>query len=409
MIYTRRPEGDPVQIQRTMPATKSPAEHELAALIVSSLNLESIKPEDLDPDAALFGPELGLDSIDALEPAWPHAFQVRRAEFDEMLFRHAAATPGVRAHEAVRANAVELGADGVTARATADGVDRTFSARYLVDASGRGTLLGRQLGIVRRDRRHQSAALFAHYRGVERRPGEDDGNISVYRFAQGWIWLIPLLDGITSVGAVCSPEHLRDRRGRNEACLAETLASVPELATRLRGATLCGNLHATGNYSYACTKIAGRRYVMAGDACAFVDPIFSSGVYLAMSGAELAAEVVAGALAQPQREAALQRAYTTHVRRGIDAFSWFIHRFNTDAMRRLFASPRNVWQVEQAIISMLAGDVYRARVRVRLRLFRAIYYATALAAWPTAWRDWRRRVRASRGDFADGTTSQDAA
>jgi len=81
MIYTRRPEGDPVQIQRTMPATKSPAEHELAALIVSSLNLESIKPEDLDPDAALFGPELGLDSIDALELALAvskrYGFQMR--------------------------------------------------------------------------------------------------------------------------------------------------------------------------------------------------------------------------------------------------------------------------------------------------------------------------------------------
>ncbi|HVF35222.1 MAG TPA: NAD(P)/FAD-dependent oxidoreductase [Candidatus Saccharimonadia bacterium] len=345
----------------------------------------------------------------ALDPAWPHAYQVQRAEFDEMLFRHAAATPGVDAHECATANSIELGVDGVLARTAGGAGERVFRARYLVDASGRDTLLGRQLGLVRRDRRHQSAALFAHYRGVERRPGEDAGNVSVYRFAHGWIWLIPLRDGIVSVGAVCSPEHLRERRGRNEAFLAKTLASVPALAARMQGATLVGNLHATGNYSYACERIAGPRYVMAGDACAFVDPIFSSGVYLAMSGAEQAAELVAGALADPQREAALQRAYTTHVRRGLDAFSWFIHRFNTDAMRRLFAKPANRWQVEQAVISMLAGDVHATRVRARLQLFRAIYYATALAAWPTAWRDWRRRVRARRGGFVGGTTSQDPA
>ena len=345
----------------------------------------------------------------ALEPIWPHAFQVRRDQFDEMLFRHAAATPGVAAHEGAKAEAVSLDADGVTARvAFADGT-REVRARYLVDATGRDTLLGKQLGVVRRDRRHQSAAIFGHFTGVERRTGEDAGNISVYRFASGWIWVIPLRDGITSIGAVCSPDYLKRRRGRNAEFLLETLHAVPALAARLRDAALTGDPHVTGNYSYACTRVAGPRWLMAGDACAFVDPIFSSGVLLAMSTAERAAEVVAGALADPAREAALQRDYARYVRRGVDTFSWFIHRFTTGAMKYLFANPRNVLGVEQAMISMLSGDVHNARVRRLLHVFRAIYWIRSLIAPRTAWRDWRRRMHDRGTRYTGGTTSQDAA
>jgi flavin-dependent dehydrogenase len=345
----------------------------------------------------------------ALEPLWPHAFQVRRDEFDELLFRHAAATPGVSAHERAKAEKVALDADGVTARvAFADGA-REVRARYLVDATGRDTLLGRQLGIVERHRKHQSAAIYGHFTGVERRDGDDAGNISVYRFDAGWIWLIPLRDGLTSIGAVCSPGYMKRRRGRNAEFLLETLHAVPALAARMRDAVLAGDTHVTGNYSYACTRVAGQRWLMAGDACAFVDPIFSSGVLLAMSGAERAADVVAGALADPRRETALQRDYTRYVRRGVDTFSWFIHRFTTGAMKYLFANPRNVLGVEQGMISMLSGDVHNARVRRLLHVFRAIYYLRSLLAPKTAWRDWRRRVHDRGASFAGGATSQDAA
>ena len=345
----------------------------------------------------------------ALDPIWPHAYQVRRDEFDEMLFRRAAAEHGVEALEGVRVESVELGRDGVVARARNGDAERTLRARYLVDATGRDTLLGRQLGVVRRHRKHQSAAIFAHFSGVVRRAGDDAGNISVYRFPEGWIWVIPLRDGITSIGAVCSPEHLRQRRGRNAEFLLETLHSVPALAARLADAKLEGNLNVTGNYSYDCAKIAGPRWLMVGDSCAFVDPIFSSGVYLAMSSAERAAEVVATALAQPAREAALQRDYARFVRRGVGTFSWFIYRFTTGAMKHLFSNPRNVLRVEEAMISMLSGDVHRARVQRRLTVFRALYYIMSALSPRTAWQDWRRRVRDARAGFSGGTTAQDRA
>lgn len=345
-----------------------------------------------------------------LNETWPHAYQVKRADLDALLFRHAGEN-GVVQSEQTRVTAVELAADGVVAQATgADGAALTLRARYLVDATGRDTFLGAQLGIKRRHDKHQSAALFAHFENVERRPGEDEGNISVYRFAQGWIWLIPLRDGVCSVGAVCWPDYLKQRRGQNEKFLLDTIAQIPQLAQRMANARLCGNLHVTGNYSYECERMAGPRWIMVGDAYAFVDPIFSSGVYLAMHSAEHAAEVVDGALRDPARERALQHGYAKTIRRGLDEFSWFIYRFTTPAMAELFANPRNVWRLEEAVISMLAGDVFRdGGVRIRLRMFKLIYYITSLRMLGANVRDHFMRRRQAAAQFSGGTTSQDNA
>jgi flavin-dependent dehydrogenase len=156
--------------------------------------------------------------------------------------------------------------------------------------------------------------------------------------------------------------------------------------------------------------MAGPRWIMAGDSYAFVDPIFSSGVYLAMHAAEQAAGVVDGALREPASERARQRAYRRQVDRGLATLSWFIHRFTTPAMRNLFANPRNDWQLEQAMISMLAGDVFRDNgVHWRLRVFKAIYLAAALGDLKAQFRSFVWRRRQARALFSGGTTDQDAA
>jgi flavin-dependent dehydrogenase len=140
--------------------------------------------------------------------------------------------------------------------------------------------------------------------------------------------------------------------------------------------------------------MTGPGWVMVGDAYAFVDPVFSSGVYLGMNSAEMAAQVVDTALREPAREAAEQRAMEKRLKRGLKHFQWFIYRFTTPVMRHLFNHPRNVWQVEQAVISMLAGDVFDNRkVLRRLRLFRMIYVFTAMQLAPQALRGWLRRRR----------------
>lgn len=342
----------------------------------------------------------------ALNPVYGYAYQVKREEYDQLLFDHARAN-GVDARERVKVERIEFDTDGRPASAharAADGGTFAVKPRYIVDASGRDTLFGSQLRLKKKNPLHQSAAIFSHFSGVERRPGEDSGNITVQRFAHGWMWLIPLQRDVMSIGAVCFPEYLKQRRGESESFLMKTLLGEEQVAARMANAQRIAPVHVTGNYSYTCTQMTGPGWVMVGDAYAFVDPVFSSGVYLGMNSAEQAADVVDGALRDPSREAALQAGMVKRLQRGLRHFQWFIYRFNTPVMQHLFNNPRNVWQVEQAVISMLAGDVFdNPAVLRRLRLFRLIYSLTALQLAPRAFRGWLRRRRAVRDSFSGDT------
>jgi flavin-dependent dehydrogenase len=337
-----------------------------------------------------------------LHPGPDHAFQVKREEFDQLLFERAREV-GADARDGVAVERVEFAADGRPALAWAladDGTRFAIRPRYLLDASGRDTFLGGRLKLKRKHPKHQSAALFSHYRGVQRRAGEDAGNITIERFAHGWVWMIPLRDDVMSIGAVCSPEYLKQRRGDGAEFLMQTLRAIPTVAARLHDAERIAPVHATGNYSYRCTRMSGPGWALLGDAYAFVDPIFSSGVFLAMHSADRAADLVDAALRTPARERALQRAWEKRLDRGLNEFSWFIFRFTSPVMRRLFAQPRNDWQIEQAVISMLAGDVFDSEaVRRRLRAFRLIYAVNAIAIAPQALRDWWRRKRMRGGNM----------
>lgn len=333
--------------------------------------------------AADFPADIGgystFDFHRALGDVPDHAFQVRRDQFDQLLFANAAAA-GAEAREGVEVLGIERLAGGRSRlRLRVDGSECCVEARYVVDASGRDTLLGRQFDLKRANPRHRSAAVYAHYRGVARQPGAAAGNITIYRLPSGWMWMIPLPEDVMSIGAVCTPEYLKTRRGPLDQFLLDTILKHPDAARRMQGAERASEPEATGNYSYACGRIAGPGWVMAGDAYAFVDPIFSSGVFLAMHGAERAAELVDAVLREPAREAALQKAYHQRIDAGIGVFSWFIERFTTPVMRELFQHPRNAWQIEQAVIAMLAGNVFDDRaVLKRLRAFRVIYACTAL-------------------------------
>ena len=161
-----------------------------------------------------------------------------------------------------------------------DGGSYHIQARYLIDASGRDAFLAAKKKLRRKNPEHQSAAIFGHFRGAQTRTGEDAGNISMYRFAHGWMWMIPLPDAVMSVGAVCRPDYLKQRKGRTVEFLLETLKKNPALWQRIEHAELIDNqVRVTGNYSYDATHIGGRGWVLVGDAFAFLDPVFSSGVY----------------------------------------------------------------------------------------------------------------------------------
>jgi flavin-dependent dehydrogenase len=327
------------------------------------------------------GKSVKYDFGRAYDKRFPYSFQVRRSSFDHMLLQNAAAK-GAAVIEECRVDAVAF-PDGepvlVTARG-ADGEPRQWRARFLVDASGRDTLLAGQMGMKERNPRNNSAAIFGHFAGARRLPGKDEGNITIVWFDNGWFWFIPLSDGTTSVGAVCPAPFFKNRGTDLAAFFRQLIASSPEISNRLRDAELVGDVTATGNYSYSSRRTSGDRFLMVGDACAFIDPVFSTGVYLAMVSAFAAADAVAGCLAKPRAAARLLRRYDARTQRALGSFTWFIYRIREPAMRNLFMSPRNMFRVEEAVLSILAGAIFDGwPVRARLYLFRLIYYVTKLS------------------------------
>ncbi len=330
---------------------------------------------------------------DAWDKTLPKAWQVRRSELDELMFRHAA-DQGVRTLEGCRVQQVDFDDRGAVVQAElADGGRRHWRARYVVDASGRDTLLARQFGTKRRNPRHNSAAIFGHFTGAQRLLGSLEGNISIFWFEHGWFWFIPLADGTTSVGATCWPHYLKTRDKPLKDFFLDTIAMSPRLARRLQGATLVDDaVHATGNYSYSATACCGERWQMVGDSYAFIDPVFSSGVFLAMAGAYRGAELAATTLDAPERAAAARRAFTRHMDKGPREFSWFIFRMTNPALRALFMRPRNLLRTQEAVLSLLAGDIFgRTPFRPSLTAFKLLYWVHSVMHWRTTWKAWRAR------------------
>jgi flavin-dependent dehydrogenase len=332
---------------------------------------------------------------EAWDKSMPYAYQVLRSQFDEILIRNAQ-RKGVEVLEGCQAKAVEFLPDGSGALVRAkhdDGREQSFRARFVIDASGRDTFLANRFRIKQRNPKHNSSAVYGHYRGARRHPGQAEGNISIFWFEHGWFWFIPMMNGITSVGMVTWPYFLRTRGARTLAqFLADGIATCPALAERLAHAELVNEVEATGNFSYVAQRNHGPNYVMIGDAYAFIDPVFSSGVLLAMNSGFVAADTVDTCLSHPARAAAALAGFDRLMKHGPKEFSWFIYRVTNPTMRELFMHPRNVLRVKEALLSVLAGDIFgRTPIWRSLAAFKALYYLVSLANLPRTWRAWRQR------------------
>lgn len=353
-----------------------------------------------------------FDFANALAPDEATAFQVKRAEFDAILLSNAAAR-GVDVQEGLTVTDLAFAANAVIATVRGDdGEEVRLRARFVIDASGREAFLAGCLQSRKRNRRHNSVALYGHFEGVQSRPGEEAGNISITWFEHGWFWLIPLRDGLMSVGAVCWPRFMKTRDGSLEELFWRAVRMTPTVQARLANVRVAREIVATGNFSYRSTRMTGERFLLVGDAYAFIDPVFSSGVYLAMQGAEYAAEAVDGCLGEPRRAATHLKRYERRVSRGLRQFSWFIYRFTSPAMRYAFLNPSDRFRLRSAVISVLTGDVYgRTRLWPRLAMFRLLFCALTLALWRKG-EGYRRRLEGAAdtpADTPDARPSRDPA
>ncbi len=289
----------------------------------------------------------------------PHAFQVKRAEFDHLLL-NTARDKGATIHEGVKVTNVSFDQPEAVVVSTIDseGNEQEWQTRFVVDASGRDTFLAGRMKTKERDPQHNSAAVFSHFEGVDRRPGPDAGNTSVTWFKHGWFWTIPLSGNVDSVGVVCDPEFLRTRKTSLDEFLLSTIETCPQMKQRMAQAKSISETQAAGNFSYKSTKMHGDRFLLIGDAYAFLDPMFSTGVYLAMESAMQGADAIQTFLGDENEGALCLDTHAKKMERGLSHLTWFIYKFNTPAMQTLFMSKLNPFNMRRSVISLLAGDIF---------------------------------------------------
>ncbi len=305
----------------------------------------------------------------AVETPTPRAVQVPRARFDEILLRHAERC-GVAVREEHRALEAEFGAGAVTVRyADANGAEHTVRAAAVVDASGRAGFLARKLGQHAADPRLRNIAVHAQYENVPRPSGRRAGDIRMYtRADMGWIWLIPLSETVTSVGAVIPRAvHLRHAKPTAEESLEQYLAGTPSAAAVLQSARRVSPARYDADYSYLATRMAGDRWVAVGDAAAFLDPIFSTGVLLAMQAGLDAAGAIDRGLRDGDLSARRFARYERLVRARYHHFRRFAVGFYDPNFRDLWFRRSRRWGIYEAVLSVLAGN-WRPSLRTRLRI-----------------------------------------
>ncbi|MEX0783473.1 MAG: NAD(P)/FAD-dependent oxidoreductase [Dehalococcoidia bacterium] len=241
----------------------------------------------------------------------PHAYQVWRPEFDKILLDNSRAH-GVDVRERHRVLEVlfdEGRATGV--RVEHEGVQSTVRARFVVDASGQEGLLGRALRLREPDEQFRNLAMFAYFTGAEKLPSPDETNIFIESYEHGWTWVIPLHTGWTSVGFVVDSKHGQETVARLglEGAYATQLAASGHTARMLRDATRVEGPTVIRDWSYVSREVAGDGYVLVGDAACFIDPLFSTGVHLALSAGVLGAAYVTTALKDPDMRVPAGRVY----------------------------------------------------------------------------------------------------
>jgi flavin-dependent dehydrogenase len=287
-------------------------------------------------------------------------WQVWRSEFDQMLLDNAV-SKGVtlRQHVSVRDVLME-GTRVVGVRAdTKDGQKgEEIRAKVVVDASGRDSLLSRKFGWKDKDADLNKIAVWSYFEGALRDPGLDEGATTVaYVPQKGWFWYIPLHSNTVSVGVVGEPGYLyRDTRDP-EAIFRREVDACAWIKERITAGEQVQPVRVTGEYSYHSKQIAGDGFCLVGDAFAFLDPLFSTGVFLALKSGEMAADAIHAGLAAGRVDAAHFNDYLVQQRRAVTSFRQLVRAFYD-----LSFSFREFLQVyphlNSLIVDTLVGNVF---------------------------------------------------
>ena len=285
-----------------------------------------------------------------------HAYQVTRGDFDKVLLDHAVEC-GAEVHEETSVDRIDFSKEDVELAFRAKGSSRLLHARYVIDASGRASVLSRQFKIKKTYNHLQKLSIFAHYDGISRPDGIDGTLTVLIRAIDRWFWLIPLTADRTSVGVVLDSETFRTSKLSAENFLDQTLAEQPFIAKRMANARRVSQVYVEADFSYRSARLHGDRWLLAGDAAGFIDPIFSSGVFLAVFSGERAADSLNEVLDHPRRAKRLFAQYERAVNRAMDVYLRFVNAWYTKEFIEVFLAPRSVLGLAPAVNAVLGGNV----------------------------------------------------
>lgn len=276
---------------------------------------------------------------------YDHAFQVVRSEFDMILLNHARHA-GVTILEEAQVVDILFEAERCCGLKYTQGQNNVASvqARFVVDASGQNALFARKYNLLEWDEALKNVAIWAYYQGGTTLEGENAGNILVENVTNGWLWVIPLHDGTKSVGLVRPLGTVVGKRALEEE-FDHVMHNSIETRKLLLSARRVSDYHTARDWSYTCKQMYGSGFLMAGDAAGFVDPLFSTGVFLALRGASLAADTVDLLLKEPEKEPKLLAAYEKSYKDFFDVVISFVHYFY-DANRE----KESYWQKAQQLV-----------------------------------------------------------
>lgn len=310
-------------------------------------------------------------------------FNIRGEVLDQML-SEAAAEAGAEVRHGVQVESIDRLEDGDVQLRTSEGEVR---ARWLVDASGSACVVGRHLGQRVLSDRFRHVAYFEHFTGVDRPSGEFEGFASLAMCREGWFWVIPLDEETTSIGAVLDADLAKHIPVPANQRLQWCIRNSPLMAKRMANANGPELNRTISDFCYTCEPYAGPGYFMVGDAAAFIDPVWSTGVSMSLEGGRHAAKQINRILDGAARPSAAQSAHQAWIKRYRGVFMGLISNFYDHSFRELLVAGNGPFDVHRALVTLLAGEVFDGfewRVRWRwdmLRAFAIFNRYRALGAW----------------------------
>lgn len=302
------------------------------------------------------------------------SYQVRRAEFDKVLLDHARES-GAEVHEETSVNNIDFETDGAKL-ATSRG---DVSARYLIDASGRNSLLANKFKLKQGYEHLKKISIFAHYENVERETGRNGTLTRMVRAIDRWFWMIPLTPTRMSIGVVLDGAVYKTAAVSPEEFLERALDEQPLIASRMLESERVSPVHVAADFSYRNNPMTGDRWMLAGDAAGFIDPVFSSGVFLAVLAGEQCADVLNVVLDDPNQRRRLFRRYERVINRAMEVYLRFVDAWYRKEFMEVFLHPAPFLQIPQAVNAVLGGNIGTSfAIRWRMEVF---YLLVALQKW----------------------------